>query len=75
MTALDHTKAPCRHVLRPRRLLLTDNGMAPADLPKYRDGPTACWMGHIFDRVCREHGIDHRLTKPTTRGGMARQSG
>ena len=55
--------------------MLTDYGMALADLPKYRDGPTACWMGHIFDRVCREHGVDHRLTKPTTRGGMTRQSG
>ena len=33
--------------------VLTDNGMAFADLPKYRDGPTAQWMGHIFDRVCR----------------------
>src|SRR3712207_432649 len=44
--------------------VLTDNGMAFADLPKYRDGPTARWMGHIFDRVCREHSIEHRLTKP-----------
>ena len=44
--------------------VLTDNGMAFADLPRYRDGPTARWMGHIFDRVCREHGIEHRLTKP-----------
>jgi transposase InsO family protein len=44
--------------------VLTDNGMAFADLPKYRDGPTARWMGHIFGRVCREHGIEHRLTKP-----------
>jgi len=44
--------------------VLTDNGMAFADLPKYRDGPTARWMGHIFDRVCREHGIGHKLTKP-----------
>jgi transposase InsO family protein len=44
--------------------VLTDNGMAFADLPKYRDGPTARWMGHIFDRVRREHGIKHRLTKP-----------
>src|SRR5919112_1985338 len=36
--------------------VLTDNGMAFADLPRYRDGPTARWMGaHIFDRVCREH--------------------
>src|ERR671920_153859 len=41
--------------------VLTDNGMAFADLPRYRDGPTARWMGHIFDRVCREHGIEHRL--------------
>mgnify|MGYP003286774315 CR=1 FL=1 len=23
------------------------------------------WDGrHIFDRVCREHGIEHKLTKP-----------
>jgi transposase InsO family protein len=44
--------------------VLTDNGMAFADLPKYRDGPTARWMGHIFDRVCREHGIEHKLTRP-----------
>jgi transposase InsO family protein len=44
--------------------VLTDNGMAFADLPKYRDGATARWMGHIFDRVRREHGIGHRLTKP-----------
>src|SRR5215210_254376 len=38
--------------------VLTDNGMAFADLPRYRDGPTARWMGHIFDRVCRENGIE-----------------
>jgi transposase InsO family protein len=44
--------------------VLTDNGMAFADLPKYRNGPTASWMGHIFDRVCRDHDIEHRLTKP-----------
>jgi transposase InsO family protein len=44
--------------------VLTDNGMAFADLPKYRDGPTARRMGHIFDRVCRENAIEHRLTKP-----------
>jgi transposase InsO family protein len=44
--------------------VLTDNGMAFAELPKYRDGPTARWMGHIFDRVCREYGIGHKRTKP-----------
>ena len=44
--------------------VLTDNGMAFADLPRYRDGATARWMGHIFDRVCRENGIEHKLTRP-----------
>jgi transposase InsO family protein len=22
------------------------------------------WIGHIFGRVCEQHGIEHRLTKP-----------
>jgi transposase InsO family protein len=44
--------------------VLTDNGMAFADLPRYRDGATARWTGHIFDRVCREHNIEHKLTRP-----------
>src|SRR3954463_12607086 len=45
--------------------VLTDNGMAFADLPQNRNGPTRRYLGaHIFDRVCQEHGIEHRLTKP-----------
>jgi len=45
--------------------VLTDNGMAFADLPKNREGPTRRFVGqHIFDRVCLEHGIEHGLTKP-----------
>ena len=45
--------------------VLTDNGMAFADLPKNRNGPTRRYLGaHIFDRVCAENGIEHRLTKP-----------
>jgi transposase len=43
--------------------VLTDNGIAFADPPRYRDGPTARWRGHLFDRICREHGIIHKLTK------------
>ena len=35
------------------RIVLTDNGMAFADLPKNRAGPTARPRGHMFDRVCR----------------------
>ena len=39
--------------------------MAFADLPKNREGPTRRFLGpHVFDRVCLEHGIEHRLTKP-----------
>jgi transposase InsO family protein len=47
--------------------VLTDNGMAFADLPRNRGrhpGIEAIFGGHVFDRVCREHGIEHRLTKP-----------
>ena len=45
--------------------VLTDNGMAFADLPKNRKGPTRQWLGpHIFDRVCQTNGIEHKLTKP-----------
>jgi transposase InsO family protein len=45
-------------------IVLTDNGIQFADLPKNRSGPTARLRGHPFDRACREHGIQHRLTKP-----------
>jgi len=47
--------------------VLTDNGMAFADLPRNRGRHPeieAILGGHIFDRVCDEHGIEHRLTKP-----------
>ena len=39
--------------------------MAFAYLLKNREGSTRQFLGpHIFDRVCLEHGIEHRLTKP-----------
>ena len=47
--------------------VLTDNGMAFADLPKNRGrypAMEAMFGGHIFDRVCKQHGIQHKLTKP-----------
>ena len=47
--------------------VLTDNGMAFADLPKNRGrhaAMDAMFGGHIFDRVCNENGIEHKLTKP-----------
>ena len=47
--------------------VLTDNGMAFADLPKNRGrhiAMQAMFGGHIFDRVCKQHSIQHKLTKP-----------
>ena len=44
--------------------VLTDNGVQFCDAPRNRSGPTARWRLHRFDRVCRERGIEHRLTKP-----------
>lgn len=44
--------------------VLTDNGIQFADLPKNRQGPTARFRGHPFDRTCHVHEIEHRLTKP-----------
>ena len=44
--------------------VLTDNGVQFCDMPSRRSGPTARYRLHMFDRICREHGIEHRLTKP-----------
>src|SRR5450756_1834319 len=57
--------------------VLTDNGIQFADLPKNRQGPTARFRGHPFDRLCFVHGIEHRLTKPNhpwTKGQVERMS-
>ncbi len=44
--------------------VLTDNGIQFCDLPSRRNGPTARLRMHMFDRVCLENNIEHRLTKP-----------
>ena len=33
-------------------------------MPQNCSGPTARYRLHLFDRACRQHGIEHRLTKP-----------
>ncbi len=35
----------------------------------------AMFDGHIFDRICKGHGITHKLTNPSTRGSMVRPNG
>ncbi|MGH8390383.1 MAG: IS481 family transposase [Pseudomonas sp.] len=44
--------------------VLTDNGIQFTFPPRYRDGPTATCVSHMFDMRCRDNGIEHRLTKP-----------
>jgi len=44
--------------------VLTDNGQQFCHAPRNRSGPTARYSVHMFDRVCRENGVEHRLTKP-----------
>ena len=44
--------------------VLTDNGIQFCDLPSRRNGPTARLRMHMFDRICRDNGIEHRMTKP-----------
>lgn len=45
-------------------MILTDNGIAFADSPRYRHGVTAELRGQAFDRVCRRHGITRKVTRP-----------
>ena len=44
--------------------VLTDNGVQFRFLPQHASGPTAAIVTHMFAMRCREHGIEHRFTKP-----------
>jgi transposase-like protein len=63
-TAAGFLKALIKAVPYKIHTVLTDNGIQFADLPKNRMGPTALWRGHMFDIVCDDNDIEHRLTKP-----------
>ena len=45
-------------------IVLTDNDSQFCHPPRYRSGPTAQYVRHMFGRGCARHGIEHRLTKP-----------
>ena len=58
-------------------IVLTDNGIQFTFAPRYRKGPTARYMTHMFDMRCQENGIEHRLTKvrhPWTNGQVERMN-
>ena len=63
-TASDFLRALIEAVPYQIHTVLTDNGVQFCDAPRNRSGPTAMLRVHRFDQVCREHGIEHRLTKP-----------
>ncbi|MCJ2055007.1 IS481 family transposase [Methylobacterium sp. J-048] len=63
-TASDFLRAPVAFVPYKIHTVLTDNGVQFCHAPRNRSGPTALYSRHMFDRVCHEHGIEHRLTKP-----------
>jgi hypothetical protein len=65
--AVDFLKALIEAVPYRIHIVLTDNGIQFADLPKKRAKPTAMWRRHPFDRTYQLHGIEHRLTKPNLR--------
>jgi len=53
-------------------IILTDNAIQCTNLARHKDAGI-----HIFDRVCAEHNIDHRLTKikhPWTNGQVERMN-
>ena len=57
--------------------VLTDNGIQFTFPPRYKDGPTARYVTHMFDMRCQENGIEHRLTKirhPWTNGQVERMN-
>ena len=63
-TASDFLRALIEVVPYKIHTVLTDNGMQFCHAPRNRSGPTARYSVHMFDRVCRENEIEHRLTKP-----------
>ena len=63
-TASDFLRALIEAVPYKIHTVLTDNGMQFCHAPRNRSGPTARYSVHMFERVCRENDIEHRLTKP-----------
>lgn len=59
----NHTMLSLSHGLQANHCRAVDNGIQFIFPPRYKDGPTARSMTHMFDMSCQENGIEHRLTK------------
>jgi len=55
--------------------ILTDNGVQFCHPLRYRNGPTARFAGHLFDRICAENGIEHPRLQARSAEGRARHAG
>jgi transposase InsO family protein len=77
VTASDFLLALVEAVPYKIHTVLTDNGIQFRFPPRYADGPTARFIVHMFDKRCRENGIEHRFTKinhPWTNGQVERMN-
>ena len=77
VTASDFLVALIEAVPYKIHTVLTDNGIQFRFPPRYADGPTARFIVHMFDKRCRENGIEHRFTKinhPWTNGQVERMN-
>ena len=63
VTASDFLVALIEAVPYKIHTVLTDNGIQFRFPPRYANGPTARFITHMFDKRCRENGIEHRFTK------------
>jgi hypothetical protein len=52
--------------------VVTDKGVQFGDMPS--KCAEARYRLHKFDRICREHGIEHRFTKPHLPGPTAKSN-
>ena len=77
VTASDFLVALIESVPYKIHTVLTDNGIQFRFPPRYANGPTARFIVHMFDKRCRENGIEHRFTKinhPWTNGQVERMN-
>jgi hypothetical protein len=64
VSASDFLRALIEAVPYKIHTVLIDNGIQFCHAPRNLSGPTARYSLHMFDRLCRENEIEHRLTKP-----------
>jgi transposase InsO family protein len=76
-TTTEAVRRAIQHSQESLRVLATRYGIQFTFPPRYAGGPTATYVTHMFNMRCKEHGIEHRLTKvrhPWTNGQVERMN-